>query len=837
MKIFPVAKILILFCLFAMPAFSAVVDGERNADGSFKKWHRIEVILDGPLVEERPSTFRNYRLDVTFTSPSGKIYEVPGFFDADGDPANTSASRGNEWKARFAAGEEGLWLYQVTFVTGKGVAAAFSGGKRGTAPDGESGRFIVGPQDKAGNDFRAKGKLEYVGERYLRFADGDSFIKLGANSPEVLLEYGEFDGTPGHEDDLFSPHVPYWNPGDPIWGDGKGKGIIGLVNYLAGLGLNVHYFLCMNAYGDGREAWPWTSEDAIDVYDVSKLAQWEVLFTHFDRMGMMIHFQLSESENTNYFEEREGGGSFSDARKIFYREMVARFGHHLAITWNVGEENQAKGEGFHAPNTQEQRREFASWIRRLTCYEDHISVHNGPGGVFEDIFPQLIGYKDLTGPSLQTYLVRPERKKATMLSNHEEVRKWIDLSAQSGHPWVVSVDEPWWGKRPEGLVDIVRKEAVWGALMAGGHMEFYTGKDDVRHIDYHIYEDCWKSLGVAARFMNEHFARDVAKMSPDDSVVAGKDNWALVEEGETYLLYLKNGGEARVDLSGVVGERFSVRWFNPRSGGVLVAEAVESVKGERGFVSLGNPPNTVDQDWVAVLRRVGAAETAWLNLVGERFAKRPEFQYVRNDASLPNVLIYGDSISIGYTERVRSQLKGEANVYRIYRNGSDSRAFIPIMKKMHAAMQNPDLEEGWEFEWDVIHFNVGLHDLKYVSGRTLDKKNGQQVSSIPDYKKNLREIVSYLQKTFPRAKLVFATTTPVPDDAAGRFAGDARRYNEAALEVLAAYPSIRINDLYGFTKPQQRDWWVKPGDVHFSELGKNRQGDEVARVIREAVSE
>lgn len=591
-----------LFFASACTSHSAVIEGEKNADGSYQKWHRIEVIFDGPQAEESSATFRNYRLDVTFVSPSGKIYKVPGFFDADGDPGNTSATRGNKWKARFAGGEEGEWKYTTHFVSGDNVAADLSGGRGGTFPDGETGTFIIGPQDKSGKDFRAKGKLEYVGEHYLRFADGDYFVKCGSNSPEVLLEYGEFDGTPGHENDLFQPNIKDWRPGDPIWKEGKGKGIIGLVNYLSNLGVNGHYFLCMNAYGDGKEAWPWIAADSIHIYDVSKLAQWEMLFTHFDRMGLMVHFQLSESENTNYFEALEGQGSFADSRKIFYREMVARFGHHMALTWNVGEENQAKGTGFEKPNTHDQRREFATHIRELTYYNDHISVHNGPGGVFDDIFPQLIGYRDYTGPSLQTYLIKP-KSKPQMLSNHDEVRKWYDLSAASGHKWVVSVDEPWFGKKsPESLADVIRKEVVWGAILAGGHMEFYTGNDDVKHIDYSTYEDCWKAMGIAAKFMNSNLATEVVNMIPNDNLAMGEENWALANEGQTYLVYLKNGGEGTVDLSGAHGRDFSVQWFNPRTGGALMTGTPGTVTGGAKNVSLGYPPDSLGQDWVILLK-------------------------------------------------------------------------------------------------------------------------------------------------------------------------------------------------------------------------------------------
>lgn len=592
--------LLLVACGLPVLSFSAQVEGDQNTDGSFKKWHRIEVVFEGPQVEEAPTTFRDYRLDVTFTSPSGTVYKVPGFFDADGDPANTSATSGNKWKARFTGGETGEWSYATSFVTGTNVAANLTGGRGGKAPDGETGSFVIGAQDKSGKDFRAKGKLEYVGEHYLRFADGDYFIKGGVNSPEVLLEYGEFDGTPRHEDDLYAPNIKDWKDGDPTWGDGKGKGIIGLINYLSDLGLNSHYFLCMNAYGDGKEAWPWTGVDNIDKYDVSKLAQWEVLFTHFDRMGLMVHFQLSESENTNYLEARDGQGAFANARKILYREMVARFGHHIAITWNVGEENQAPGEAFEAANTHAQRKAFASRIRELTYYNDHIAVHNGPGGVFDDIFPQLIGFKDYTGPSLQTLLV--PRRKGGMRSNHDEVLKWVSDSAESGHKWVVSIDEPWWGKRPGHLADLIRKEAVWGAFLAGGHMEFYAGRDDVKHIDYRTYEDCWDPIGHAAQFMNDHLANDIAEMTPNDDLVLGDDNWAMANDGETYLFYLKNGGEAVVDLSKASGRTFSLQWFNPRTGGDLIDGTPNSVKGGAKKLSLGMPPHTVQQDWVILLK-------------------------------------------------------------------------------------------------------------------------------------------------------------------------------------------------------------------------------------------
>jgi len=223
------------------------------------------------------------------------------------------------------------------------------------------------------------------------------------------------------------------------------------------------------------------------------------------------------------------------------------------------------------------------------------------------------------------------------------------------------------------------------------------------------------------------------------------------------------------------------------------------------------------------------SKAAWKKLANKGAA----FEYVNPNKKLPNVLIYGDSISIGYTPTVRNTLEGKANVFRFFKNGQSSNKFIPFMEKMKTTMFQPNLKEGWDFDWDVIHFNVGLHDLKYVKDGKLDKVNGKQVNSIEAYKANLDAICKYLMKEYPKAKLIFATTTAVPEGAEGRFAGDSVKYNKAAKEVLVKYPSIQINDLYGFTKPNALKWYIKPGNVHYNSLGKTAQGKEVTQVIAE----
>ena len=218
-----------------------------------------------------------------------------------------------------------------------------------------------------------------------------------------------------------------------------------------------------------------------------------------------------------------------------------------------------------------------------------------------------------------------------------------------------------------------------------------------------------------------------------------------------------------------------------------------------------------------------------------KFRKDAEFSYQTNDPKLPNVLIYGDSISIHYHEELRELLAGKANLYRLPWNGGDSSTFIPKMTKLLTTMGSPDLDTPWNFKWDVIQFNVGLHDLKYMNGELMDKKTGQQVSSLKDYEKNLRSIIPYLHELDPGAKIIFATTTPVPEGENGRVEGDAVRFNEVAAKVLKDHPEIMINDLYTLTKPNQPKWWTKPGNVHYNAEGQKAQAKQSSAIILKAL--
>ena len=193
---------------------------------------------------------------------------------------------------------------------------------------------------------------------------------------------------------------------------------------------------------------------------------------------------------------------------------------------------------------------------------------------------------------------------------------------------------------------------------------------------------------------------------------------------------------------------------------------------------------------------------------------------------LPRVLLIGDSISIGYTLSVRAALKGVANVHRIPTNGG------PTSK----GLENIEAWLGTS-KWDVIHFNWGLHDLCYrhpeskTQGKR-DKVKGSVTHPVEDYAGNLEKLVVRMKKT--GARLVFATTTPVPEGEAGRKVGDDLRYNKAAGAVMSKH-GVAGNDLHAVMAGRMDQFGTRPGNVHFKPEGSALLAQQVAKAVKEAL--
>ncbi|MEM6602142.1 MAG: putative collagen-binding domain-containing protein, partial [Verrucomicrobiota bacterium] len=385
--------------------------------------------------------------------------------------------------------------------------------------------------------------------------------------------------------------------GDPTWQTDKGKGIIGIVNYISSLGMNSYYFLTMNAFGDGQKAFPWNGQTDFYSYDVSKLDQWQIVFDYMMSQGVQCQFVLGETENQSIFEEFGTSTIFDDSRKLYYREMVARFGYLNAVIWNIGEENGWDQDTWNNENDYSQRIAFAQYVSDLLPYNDNITIHNGPA-TNDDIFGEFItnGTGAYRGISYQG----PHDSSPI---GHDRILKWINDSAASGSPWIVSFDEPFWNGNETvnpNEFPVWRKNSLWAAYSAGaaGVGLYLGGGRDITQEDLREFENYYTLIGNTAAFIDSVFD-DLALTASADALVSS--GWCLAETGDTYLVYLENGGMTTLDLSGVSGD-FDVSWYDPRNYGNLQSGSVTSVTG--GSVqSLGNAPNSPSDDWVIIVSK------------------------------------------------------------------------------------------------------------------------------------------------------------------------------------------------------------------------------------------
>lgn len=591
-----VVSILVL-CAINLPSSAAIT-------GELKQWHKVTLTFDGPQTREtaHPNPFMDYRLNVTFTHPaSGTAYVVPGYYAADGNAADTSADSGNKWRVHFAPCAVGTWTYSVCFRQGSNVAVAEASdaGKSADYMDGQTGSFKIKPTDKTGRDMRARGRLQYVGKHHLQFAGtGEYFLKAGADAPENFLAYKDFDGdfkTDGEKDNFikdWAPHIKDWKAGDPTWQGGKGKGIIGAINYLASKGMNVFSFLTLNIIGDDRNVFPYTTYDERLRMDVSRLDQWEIVFAHGTKLGMYLHFKTQEAENQRLLDNGDTGPQ----RKLYYRELIARFSHHLALNWNLGEEIGSWGN--HNGQNTAQKQAMARYFHEHDPYQHHIVIHNG-----ENHFDLLGDNSVLTGFSLQTN--KPDFSRV-----HAQTKNYIDRSVAAGKPWVVACDEP--GDAQHGLItdaedptrDNARKHGLWGNLMAGGAgVEWYFGykhpHSDLTCQDWRTREKVWDQCRIALEFLQGQRI-PFWDMTCMDEMTESTNDYVLCKPGEVYLVYLKQGGSVDIDL--IRGE-FNLVWFNPRTGDVPSTGSIQGAQ----KIQVSSPDKN---DWLLMIRGKGTLELA-----------------------------------------------------------------------------------------------------------------------------------------------------------------------------------------------------------------------------------
>ena len=215
------------------------------------------------------------------------------------------------------------------------------------------------------------------------------------------------------------------------------------------------------------------------------------------------------------------------------------------------------------------------------------------------VYTPLLGYSTFDGASLQI------GNKADVF---DKTLEWVQASSAAGRKWVVANDEQ--GDHKTGVVpdendpahDVVRKNVLWGNLMAGGAgVEYYFGysysNSDLSCTDYRSRNTMWDQSRHALEFFQTNNI-PFWEMSNRNDIVSV--DWCLAKPGEVYVVYIKDGITATIDLS--ISGSYTVKWFNPITGGGLQDGSTKFLAGGNNDVSLGNAPGNVIHDWAILIR-------------------------------------------------------------------------------------------------------------------------------------------------------------------------------------------------------------------------------------------
>ncbi len=429
--IFTITALLLSFCS------AMAVASERTC---FAKWSTIETTFTGPnsrgLGDPNPFAVR---LDVNFTSPSGRQFFVPGFYDGDGQ----GGMNGNVWKVRFSADELGPWKFKTESDE--------------KILDGVTGRFTVTKSSQTAQGFWKWGRLESVGTsrngvRYLKFRDGPHWLKAGCDDPENLLgNYRNYNTL------------------------AKRKAA---VNYLARCGINSQYIMTHNIQGDDNDVWPWVGatpeqakKNAIGDnvrFDVARLESWRHLFEHMQTEGVVPYLILEDDSAWNGYNQPR-----------YFRELIARFGDLPAIVFNLGEEHN---ENYALRDGLQMARQF----KELDPYSHALGIHN-VNDPNEEYVASL--YVDFT--AIQTGQPGTREGIKNAVQHNRIAIDWIHLCQKLGRRvLVVNFDEG----RPE-----LDRRSWWSAYLGGAVWEAHVpGPYDQPHA---AWEETWSELGGTRTFM------------------------------------------------------------------------------------------------------------------------------------------------------------------------------------------------------------------------------------------------------------------------------------------------------------------------------------------------
>lgn len=483
---------------------------------TYYKWHKVELVFVGPETDTaaNPNPFL-LEVNVIFTAPDASRYAVPAFYDGDG----YGGGKGHVWKVRFSPNATGAWEYESS--------------SEEPSLSGQRGAFNVDESPDGTPDLLKWGGLVHVDGHYLKFTDGGYWIKGGCDDPENFL------GTSFLFDDFAEPDT--WTA--------KKKA----VDYLSSRKVNSIYCITNTIQGDRPDTWPWigngTDSDCRDRIDVGKLLKWEDFFAYSQNKGLVLQIVLNDDSAWTGYDSR-----------LYFREMVARFGHHPAIIWNIGEEAD---ENF----SDAEQEGLAQKMKSIDPFGHPITVHRKPGS---DLRWPFLGNPLFGLTSIQAGEGSYAFSTAILPDLGSIVRKNRIASVRARHRLPVMIDETSGVDQVDAATILkMRTKVLYPIFLAGGNVELHFmdaygaifnngGKMTITAL-----EPMWDDMFRARQFLEQV---PFPEMEPNPNLISAAEcNFCLAKPGSVYAVYLSEGGQASINLTGAHGE-YQVRWYDPRTG-------------------------------------------------------------------------------------------------------------------------------------------------------------------------------------------------------------------------------------------------------------------------------
>lgn len=636
----------------------------------WKRWHVYTITWNGPQDSESAvsphNPFTDYRLIFTChqLESGGEIYPIPGYFAADGNAGRTGATSGNKWRIHFMNQWPGTYSCKVSFRTGPNIAAS-DDPNAGTPVVGIDGDSIFIDDHTTGDgvnstnslppDMRYYGKIAYHNSdahHVLKAmgtgtSDSTPWFLFGVSSPSNFLADTQIVNTPsGPYVKSWQPHVQDWNPGDttldPTLSNSKGKGIIGALNYLSGQGVNALSFSTMDIGGSDTSIYPFVHSNDYTHFDCAKLDQWLVIFDHAEKKGIFLTLKALTGANQSLLDSTEW--------KVYFRELIARFGQYCGISWDVGDDNTL-------PFVQQQN--MLHYFRTHDPFGfgaagDRSVAIGCPQGTESTILSGFLG-DTVRINSVPDALLNTVSLETDARNGHAPTLQWVrksdSISTPGYSPWIVTCgtqipkdsavppDSGYSGFTGATISENdIRKNILWGNLMAnGGGVTYSFGnklpQGDLTCQDFRSRQNMWAYNRYANRFFIYYLSYylnaagvNMFSMTNADSLIYNSADYCLATQysgydnqgnsvyyyGSPYVIYLPNGGTAILKLNQHSNDsglsHLRVWWFNPRTGvttGNGTLQRGDSIllgpSGSITAASLGPPPSSVNQDWVALI--------------------------------------------------------------------------------------------------------------------------------------------------------------------------------------------------------------------------------------------